>query len=69
MSYSDEAIERQAWALMEYLARPDNRGAQFWLDSKDFGPEDRTAILLRVGDSDVVKPEAVEAAEAGHGRA
>lgn len=48
--YSDEVIETQAIALMSYLAKPDNRGAMAWLASKDFSPEDRTAILTRLGD-------------------
>jgi hypothetical protein len=49
---SDAAVLGQAEALASYLARPGNRGAKFWLDSKDFASGDRAAILVALRDLD-----------------
>jgi hypothetical protein len=49
---NDEAAFFEGRALSEYLAKPGNRGAKFWLDSKDFAPADRAAILVALRDLD-----------------
>ena len=45
---SDEAVLHQAEALADYV----NRGgsASRWLDSKDFTPADRAAVLVALHD-------------------
>jgi hypothetical protein len=47
---SDAAVLVQAQALASYLEKPGNRGAKFWLDSKDFAPADRAAVLVALRD-------------------
>ncbi len=47
---SPEAVQRQAEALAAYVAKLGNKGASFWLDSKDLSDEDRRAILVALGD-------------------
>lgn len=45
---SDEAVLQQAEALVAFVRR--GGSASRWLDSKDFLPRDRAAILLGWGD-------------------
>jgi hypothetical protein len=47
---SDEAVQHEAEALRDYLRKPGNAGASRWLDSKDFSPADRVAILTALHD-------------------
>jgi hypothetical protein len=46
----DSAILELARTLVDYLAKPGNRGAGHLLDTKGLAPADRRAILLAVGD-------------------
>ncbi len=55
-----DVITHQAEALAAYLAKPGNRGATFWLDSKEFASGDRAAILLELSDREAIKASAVE---------
>lgn len=48
--FDDAAILELARALAAYLAKPNNRGAAFLLNSKGLRPADRVAILVAVGD-------------------
>jgi hypothetical protein len=45
-----EIVRYEAAALRQYLAKPGNRGAWFWLRSKDFSPSERVRILTAVHD-------------------
>lgn len=47
---SDGSIADQARALRDYLAKPGNRGASFWLDSKNLRFDDRAAVLSALHD-------------------
>jgi uncharacterized Rossmann fold enzyme len=53
---SPEEVRRQAEVLGDYLAKPDNKGAEFWLDSKGFTDGDRRAILLALSDLEAETP-------------
>lgn len=49
---SDDDVRIQAEALQRYLAKRDNKGAEFWWASKGFEGADRAAILLALSDLD-----------------
>lgn len=48
----DAQVREQALQLADYLAKPTNKGASFWFESKLFGAADRVAILIALGDLD-----------------
>jgi len=49
---SDEDVKLQAEACWRYLRKPGSRGASFWCSSKGFGPADRAAVLMALGEID-----------------
>jgi hypothetical protein len=47
---NDAAVREQAACLAEYVRR--GGSASRWLDSKDFSPADRVAVLVALGDAE-----------------